>query len=103
MASAVAPARLLWPLGVQPVAASTSSSSEESGAVAAARPCACSPTASEGRARVVALTTSTDPPAASVTAKAIAGSAGKARTSRSSPPSRPSLMEPTFIITPEGT
>ena len=51
------------------MAASTSSSSEESGAVAAARPCACSPTASEGRARVVALTTSTDPPAASVTAR----------------------------------
>ena len=100
---AVAPARLLWPLGVQPVAASTSSSSEEFGAVAAARALRLQPDGERG-ARARGGVDHQHGPAGGVRHREVgAGSAGKARTSRSSPPSRPSLALPTFIITPEGT
>mmetsp|Transcript_11747 Transcript_11747/g.43600 ORF Transcript_11747/g.43600 Transcript_11747/m.43600 type:complete len:205 (-) Transcript_11747:461-1075(-) len=103
-AKATAPANDRCPFGVHPAFSSSLSSSSDEGtdADAAALPCACRCTVMTGTARVVALTSTTFPPFASVAAKENSSLAGNVCTARNFPPSLPSLMDPTFIITPEG-
>ena len=98
--SALAPPRLLCPLGFH---ATESEPSSLSGTLAAARPAAWSAATMVGRARVVPLTTRKDPPSAAETARMMLGSTGWGRRTDTAPSSRPSLMEPTFMSTPEGT